>query len=363
MRPKIFLSALLILVAVLVLLWFVRPKPRQMSSSPEGAQVVTDRSKPATASETRTGAKPVSSNAPASSELVEQRDLKGVRTDIENAAMTQLWKMPITFYGVVIDQNTNPVPDAQIHFAWTDLSPTRRSETNTQSDANGLFGLSGVTGRGLEVRVSKAGYYASRRGTTAFDYGDNYQPDGNPVLFLLHKHGTGADLITSRYGVTPDFPVSAPRDGTPVLVDLLHRKFGAEGQLEIKQVKPEYLDAKKATAWRFRMEIKDGGLLEHNDEFPFEAPQNGYQPVVDFDFKLGATNWTTMLSRHYYIAFGQPRRYGWLKVETRIGSGGATLEYAINPDGSRYLEPKPPTPPQPRQLPPGVREVIPGNPP
>jgi hypothetical protein len=68
------------------------------------------------------------------------------------------------------------------------------------------------------------------------------------------------------------------------------------------------------------------------------------------------------LNQQYYISFGQPRRYGWLKVETRIGSGGAVLEYAINPDGSRYLEPKPYSPPPHPELPPGMREVAPGNP-
>jgi hypothetical protein len=282
---------------------------------------------------------------------------------MENSAMYRLWKMPITFYGKVIDQNTNPIADAQIHFSWTDTSPEGRSEQNARSDTNGLFGLSGVTGRVLVVRVSKPGYYTSRRRSTGFDYGDGYQPDGNPVEFLLHKQGLGIDLISSRYGVAPNFHVAAPRDGTPVAVDLVQRKSGQGGQLVISQTKPDYLHTKQATAWRFRMEIQDGGFVEHNDEFPVEAPEIGYQPVVEFDFKIGETNWTTMLTRNYYIVFGQPRRYGWLKIETRIGSGGATLEYAINPDGSRYLEPKPPSPPQPRQLPLGVREVLPGNPP
>ena len=159
----------------------------------------------ATVAEVETGTKPVPPNAPTLNELVERGDLEGVRARIENAPMTQLWKTPITFHGRVIDQNTNPVPDAKIHFAWTDLSPNGTSETNTQSDVNGLFALSGVTGRGLSVYVSKPGYYLSKRSPTSFDYGDGYQPDGNPVEFILRKQGLGVDLITSRYGVTPEW--------------------------------------------------------------------------------------------------------------------------------------------------------------
>lgn len=340
MKPRTTIIALLVLVAALILVWSIRPKPTYQAPLPEDTSAVTSENGTATVTETGTGTKSPPSSAPTMLELMERGDSNGVRALFETAPIAQLWKMPISFYGKVIDQNTNPVPDAEIHFLWTDLSRNGTTETNTQSDVNGFFGLSGVRGRVLEVRVSKLGYYTSRRGTIGFDYGDGYQPDGNPVEFLLRKQGTGVELVTSGYGVTPDFPVSAPRNGTPVMVDILNRKVASDGQLEILQVKPEYLEAKKATAWRFRMEIRNGGFVEHNDEFPFEAPENGYQPVVDFDFKLGETNWTTMLERQYYIAFGQPRRYGWLKVETRIGSGGARLTYAINPDGSRYLEPK-----------------------
>jgi hypothetical protein len=88
------------------------------------------------------------------------------------------------------------------------------------------------------------------------------------------------------------------------------------------------------------MAIPDGGFVEQNEAFPFQAPEAGYQPTIEFHFKSGETNWATTLQRQYYIAFGQPRRYGRLVVETAIEMEGARLTYAINPDGSRYLEPK-----------------------
>ena len=119
----------------------------------------------------------------------------------------------------------------------------------------------------------------------------------------------------------------------------MQRKTGDSGQIQISEHKPEYLEWKQATSWSFRMEIPDGGFVEHNDEFPFEAPVDGYQSVVEFNFQKGDTNWMD-INKKYYIKFGNPPRYGIFNVQTSISMGGAITSYAINPDGSRYLEPK-----------------------
>jgi len=167
-----------------------------------------------------------------------------------------------------------------------------------------------------------------------------FTPDAaNPVLFHMRKRGPGADLITSQYGVKDYLGVSAPLDGTSVQVDLLERKTG-QGEMKISQTKPAYENWKQATEWAFHMEIPGGGFVECNDEFPFEAPETGYKPAVAFNFQAGETNWMTNLSKDYYIKFGNPARYGRLHLETSIMMSGARFTYAINPGGSRYLEPK-----------------------
>lgn len=258
----------------------------------------------------------------------------------------QDWKRPIAFYGKVLDESAVPVPGAYVHFSWTDTSPKGQSQSDTRSDTNGLFVLRGVTGRLLSVGVSKPGYYTSKRGKTSFDYSPNFSVDvhhpdpSNPVVFRLRQKGPGTALITSQYGMSPELEITVPLNGTRVLVDLLERKAGSGGQLEISQTKPEYLQAKEGEAWAFQVAIPSGGFVEQNDEFSFEAPETGYQPVVAFQFNKGETNWARALKKSYYVTFGQPPRYGWLAVETAIGWGGARLQYAINPDGTRYLEPK-----------------------
>jgi len=155
----------------------------------------------------------------------------------------------------------------------------------------------------------------------------------------LRKKGVGVDLITSHYGMKDYFGIPAALDGTPVQVDLLERKTG-QGQMTISQIKPELKNWKQATNWVFKMEIPDGGFIGENDEFPFEAPAEGYQPTIEFDFQQDQPDWTTDIRTNYYIKFGNPPHYGWLKLDTSIMMEGARLTYAINPDGSRNLEPK-----------------------
>jgi hypothetical protein len=270
---------------------------------------------------------------------------------------------PIEFYGRVVDENNQPIEGAGVEFVWTHFAPLAEEtpKTNTISDYNGNFSITGVIGANLGVYVGKNGYYNVKAlNQNDFSYSTlpgmtPFQSDpNNPVIFHLRKKGSGADLISAN--LNPKISL----DGTPIWVDLLAAKTGENGQLKISQIKPTYLEAKQAKEWSFTMSIPSGGFVEEDDAFPFEAPEYGYQPVIEFKFNKGETIWATLLKKSYYIAFGQPPRYGWLTVETDIGWGGARLHYAINPDGSRYLEPKEimptrtgPTPP------PGVREVIP----
>lgn len=257
------------------------------------------------------------------------------------------WKRPINFYGRVVDEAGAPVVDADIHFSWSALSESGTSKANTKSDAAGSFSLTGKMGKGLSVSVRKQGYFtpASER-LRSFEYANPadglFVPDSTkPVVFHLRKKGAGVYLITSEHGVHSDFRVTAPLDGKEVHVNLLERKAGAQGgHLIISQSKPPSKSWKQAEAWSFQMTIPDGGFVEYpNQDFPFEAPETGYEPTVKFEFQKDQTNWVTSVSKDYFIRFGTPPLYGRLHLETQISGTGARFTYAINTNaGSRYLE-------------------------
>lgn len=261
--------------------------------------------------------------------------------DVWETALTH-WQAPIEFYGITVDENSNAVSGVSIHFRWIE-TPAEDGERmgNTLSDSNGLFSLHGKRGRSLTVWFSKEGYLSSNRGQRGFLYAlgrDIYSPDPqNPVIFLLHKKGRGAELITSENGMRSKLDVRIPKDGTPVRVKLLQEEPSAEGLLEISQNKPPW---QEATNWSFRMSIPSGGLVENQDEFQFEAPEADYQPSIEYQFRKTETNWTTQVKKQFYIVFGQPRKYGWVRIESNLMQETVFLTYAINPTGSRDLEPK-----------------------
>jgi hypothetical protein len=70
------------------------------------------------------------------------------------------WKMPINFYGKVLDQANQPVHGASVRFQWTDMSAAGTTEKFTTTDAQGMFSLTGEKGKNLGVYVSKSGYHA-----------------------------------------------------------------------------------------------------------------------------------------------------------------------------------------------------------
>ena len=73
------------------------------------------------------------------------------------------WKVPIRFYGRVVDQDRQPVSGATVHFQWTDLSKQGTSEADTVSDEGGNFSLTGARGKNLGVYVTKHGLLHSRK--------------------------------------------------------------------------------------------------------------------------------------------------------------------------------------------------------
>src|SRR4030095_784290 len=112
------------------------------------------------------------------------------------------WKVPINFYGRVVDQDNLPVPGATVRFVWNDTSAHGTSEWSTASDANGRFALTNQKGKGLSVYVSKEGYHTSGGiGGMSFEYaaffeGNYHRPDpGNPVTFRLVKKLEAEPLI------------------------------------------------------------------------------------------------------------------------------------------------------------------------
>ncbi len=110
------------------------------------------------------------------------------------------WKLPLNFYGRVLDESGQAVVGAQVKLSWTTLNREGGATETTVSDYDGNFRLLDKSGKSLVVRVSKDGYYTPRRQRISFDYSafwdaDYYEPNPeSPVLFRLRKMGGGNAL-------------------------------------------------------------------------------------------------------------------------------------------------------------------------
>ena len=249
------------------------------------------------------------------------------------------WRMPINFYGRVLDENEQPVPGAKVEFSWTDLSQAGSSQSQTTTDAQGSFSLLNQTGRNLEVRVSKQDYYTPKQHQISFDYAGfweaNYhKPDPqNPVVFHLRRKHHG-DLLSRG-----EIRRIIPPNGTPVRFDLLNGgRVSPDGQLEIAAITNTEKYPPKIFNWRASIVVLGGGLIEYTDEFPFEAPETGYQPNVDFDMPANAQDWKRLIEKSYFIRFGSPPKYGRINIRLNGASQKASVSYWVNPTGSRNVE-------------------------
>lgn len=251
------------------------------------------------------------------------------------------WKMPIRFYGRVVDENQQPVGDAKVHFQWTDLSGNGTTEADTATDQQGLFQVDNVQGKRLLVRVSKPGYYPSDpRNRLSFEFANPfeeiyYQPKSTaPVLFYLRKQRAGAELIAKSVEVV------LPGDGTAATIRLETGSTAAAGELEVRAWKPwPPRPMSPPYDWKVTLALTNGGFVESVEELAFEAPESGYTPSFVIDMAANAKdNWKVSVAKTLYFSYGAPKRYGRLSLRTDGNSRYIFVDYVVNPLGSRKME-------------------------
>ena len=341
MRPRILIFCGLVLA---VCVWFLlrrAPEPPK-TESPEVQVPLTNQplaSQPAPPAKAAPAQSPASSQPPpaVAAAAVRRGSPEGIN-EMQQQALAD-WQRPIEFYGRVVDENTNPVAGASITFGWSEQPKQEAArKATTQSDAAGLFSLHGERGPALDVWVGKEGYYASHGGQWGFSYLHGFSSDQwNPVIFLLRKKGTGENLI----GVKQNYRVA--RDGTPLGIDLATGKTttGGSGDFVVQCWTD---DQGKASGqkydWHCVVTIPGGGVVPTDEEFPFQAPENGYVPTNGIAMPADRPDWTSDVDLKFYYRLANGR-YG--RMTFSMIAGGqhfCMIDSVLNPSGSRNLEPQ-----------------------
>lgn len=254
------------------------------------------------------------------------------------------WKMPISFYGVVLDESGNPVEGAQMRFQWNDASAAGTSYAETLSDARGRFSLGGVNGKVLEVNVAKKGYRALENRTdleyAAFFEKNYHRPDpDDPVVFRIRKIGAPELLITRQtlYGVKPD--------GTAHYIDLTTgaKKAGEPAAGDIAVRITQAVAATQPFDWSLVLEgVGSAGLVEAEDKAMFEAPEGGYQTTLRYDMNAADPRWRSQLQKTFFVKSGDGKLHARITADVMAKyneQSAIDLRVLVNPSGSRNLEP------------------------
>ncbi len=243
------------------------------------------------------------------------------------------WKMPIEFYGRVLDDQGQPVSEATVSTEWTDLSKEGSSERTLLTDATGLFSLTGVTGKNLGVRVKKDGYKPYHGNRSSYEYAAYFErewhvPDrNNPVIFRLRKSRKTEPMIKREFllpveiGQPATFAMDPKNPDAPTVVfDLL-----TNAQIRDRQ-------------WSARISVTGGGLQATLEEFPFEAPESGYETSVFSDYNTPKPVGFHGGAQGGVFFVHNPKGYGRVELKMISGSVDTRVISFWNPSGSRNLE-------------------------
>ena len=325
---------------------------------------------PNNTTETQTGAKlpiqstnnfrlPESMDPQRQSYLVDQNISEGWRTNriaLDYFSKSQSdpnwdWKQPINFWGVVLDEQDNPIDGALVHLSWNDLSRAGTSSAEVITDQNGYFEVRNKTGKNLGVSVEKDGYRRCRWGSIGFEYANPtdrafHSPDPDRrVIFRLLKRGPREPIVQR---MRMEFRVS--QESGDVFIDLLGQRAVAatNGAIDLMihtDCGPIVLsDGRKQYDWKVRIGVPNGGI-QKGSECPTEAPEDGYVPEIELGARADGPRSETGVRQEWYFL----RSRGGLhfarvlvSVSPAPHGGGPPIvylhEYVLNPSGSRNLE-------------------------
>jgi len=254
------------------------------------------------------------------------------------------WQAPIDFYGKVVDESNHPIAGASIHFNWSEKPfEGGHAIADAESDAAGLFSLTGKLGSGLEVWANKEGYYVPRPGFQSFVYSvsAHFRSDrSDPIIFRLRKKGIAEPLVrVSGRGLSTMRDYLMAADGTPTEVSLTDGRQVPAGQgglrVEFWLGKPIQPYRFRFT-WKCRVTVPEGGLIQTGDEFPFLAPEDGY--ATTDEWAIEEQNWSEQVEKQYYVKL-RDGKFGRVTVRIIGTTGGyIRLTSLVNPSGSRNLE-------------------------
>lgn len=268
---------------------------------------------------------------------------------------------PITVYGRVLDQNENPVPEAEIEMSWHTVrlglgwgEDVVKSEW-VKTDKEGFFrwsvimgfspGVSKLRKSGYEYIPSMSSYFDPMTGGDLMISSTSRQ---KPLLLYLRKKGETAFLLKRemlRLDIKLGGEVARVADLLPP-PDQYELDMRAAGKMQGNQqigfgAKAEY--STNEPTYRITFIAPEGGGILATDTILYEAPTGGYQAETTVTFQSERHGKQTFFREKptwLFIKMTDPELYIRLKLDVKLAWGNPVVyfESAINPYGERNLE-------------------------
>lgn len=252
----------------------------------------------------------------------------------------------VNFYGKVVDQNGNPIPSVRIvmsvrHGA---LSPSQAvivtyPKKEFLTDSEGRFQWTGETGDSLTMEtVIKDGYRLAP--SAPQNYGPSSGTVENPTIIKMWKLGQPAKLVGVRslFGFVPD--------GRPYTLDLVADKKqqgrSQQGDIVVQITRPPDVKSRDKFEWTLDVQALGGGLIGEMDDFPYLAPESGYEAAVTIHMLPTNPAWTSVLKTNFYFTSRNGQVFGAIGMTVRPvynDRSSIFIESSANPNSSRNLQP------------------------
>lgn len=344
MRPRFIVPFGVLVAAILAVIFWLKPHQHTIVLPP--SQEAVQSTNPPSAGNASVVPQSASHARPATIPSVNQQSLVTHKVETPEQARQEIESanVPIEFYGRIIDQNSNPVPDVKINIGirhWTMPDPTVQlagSDTihlDQISDANGRFEFHGATGDGFGIGITKDGYELE---PNRYSFGPTAGSYDNPVVFKMWSTNIHEKLITGEkaFHIVPD--------GRPYFIDLTKCTIAESGagDLKVWVKRPEQVTYGQRYDWSCEIDVMNGGLLVASDFSMYLAPTDGYVSSFQFEQTVGSGWGDSTGARRFYVTLNNGQEYGCITIELYAYynnqiPGLIRLSYAINPSGSRIL--------------------------
>lgn len=255
----------------------------------------------------------------------------------------------IEFYGKVVDQAGTPLPNVAVYASvlYNTGLTSGMEKSETETDARGLFSISGMNGRTLGLSLGKVGYeYDGEKGpfhfTELVGANDRYTPDRrNPVILVMWKEQGAEPMIhfdRRRYPVPPT--------GSAVRIDLKSGKrveVGGDIVFTIWHAEAEAGQRLQRYPWKAELAVPGGGFIESTSRRMYLAPESGYEPTLVLSQRGQEPEYQKGIEKSYYLKTASGE-YARVKIHLTTDSSTkydsfVVMTWWLNPKpGSRNLE-------------------------